>query len=625
MALREELEWQLEDYLRILFLHKWQVLIVAFIFGVLTATHMAQLPNIYTTSARILIETNPNRLLNFQTAGPVRRPWDRTFLQTEYQVIASRAVLSRVVEELHLAAFAPFSHSKDPVGSLRGTVQVNPVRGTKLVDIKTTGIKPELIARIANSVADNYARLNLERQRNMTTGGADWLRQEVDRVSKKMRVSQLRLQEFRERYGTLDFGEKHYSSVLQRLQGLHASLSKTRENRIEAETKFREKHPKLQELRAKEQEFQLALFDQEQRALELSRLGIQYNTLLREAKTSESIYNILLTRLEELSVQEGMQSNNVQIVDYALVPGRPIGPNRSNRVASFALLGFLVGYGLALLREKLTKIIRTRREFERLLEIPFLGHTSLMRMEARAGQPPSLITDSHSVIAESLRSIRTTLEFLLPSEQHHFLLVTSALPEEGKSFLSMNLALALHELGRKVLLVDGDLRRPTLHQAMKIELEPGLSSYLQEQAGMGELIQISAHGNELPVVAAGLTPQQPTELLVHPRLRELITFWKQEYQYVIMDTPPILAVADTSAIAGLADGILFLVRAERTHQEAMLAGKQRIVDVGGKIIGGILNGVRHQKERGYRYYYYKRYHQGEKPRRQGQVGAPKKL
>jgi len=603
-------ELQFDDYLRTLFLHKKLVMGLTLFFGLAGTLWVAQQPNIYQASTRILIETEAPRVVQFQEMSSAQ-PWDRTFLQTEYRVITSRAVLSRVAEELHLASFPPFSEFKDPIEKLDKMITIDPVRATKLVDIRVAGTKPDLIARIANGVADAYAKVNLDRRREMTTGGVQWLQEEVDKMETRMKESQLKLQEFREQHGTIDLGEDRQASVIQRIQALNVSLSKTREDRIEAETKYREKHPNLQELLNKEKELQLALFDQEQQALEMSRLSIQFNGLMREAKTSESIYNILLTRLKELSVQEGLQSNNVQVVDYALVPTRPTGPWRSRNIVLSALLGFLAGLGFALMIDLLTKTVRTRQDFELLLEIPFLGHIPQLALDRGRGKPlvSFLEKGPRSPVVENIRSIRTTLEFLLPAAPSHVLLITSALPEEGKSVVSSNLALSLHELGRKVLLIDADLRRPALYKYLQVNLEPGLSNYLKGDCDWPELLQEVPGVEGFPVIASGMTPEQPTDALSQPRFQEFLNACRERYQYILIDSPPVLVAADSAVISTFADGTLYVVRANRTHSEAVLTGKRRLADVGAKLIGGILNGARLELERGYRYYYSSRYEQ----------------
>ncbi len=608
MPLGTEFEWQLEDYLRAFWLHRRLILAACLSFGFLTFLYMAQKPNIYKASARILIEVQAPQVVQFQEVSPLQGMLAQNFLQTEYRVISSRAVLGRVVDELHLASFPPFSNAKDPVEMLEKILTVEPVRGTKLVDINILATKSDFAARLANGVADIYAQSNLERRRGMTTGGIQWLRDEVTKMEDKMRSAQLALQDFREKHSSVDFGEQQQNTGLQRIQALNAALMDTRKDRIEAETKYREKHPVIQELQAKERELQLALFDQEQKELVMNRLSIQYNALLREAKSSEEVYSILLKRLKELSVQEGIQSNNVQVVDYAQPPDIPIGPKRGRAVATAAFLGLVAGCGIAVARELFTKTIQTRRDFERSLEIPFLGHvpqiqgTQNRRHEA---DRPILLTMPHSQGAEAIRAIRTTLEFLLPAEKPHVLLITSGLPEEGKTFIALNLTIALLELGRKVLLVDGDLRRPNLHRLLQGRLEPGLSGYLQDQVELEELVQSIPLGQtSIPFVPAGITPAQPTDVLSNPKLKKTLDLWKQEYQYVIMDAPPVLVAADAAALATVSDGVIFVLRAGRTHVDASLAGKQRLIDVGAKLIGGILNGARLELERGYRYYYY---------------------
>ena len=608
--------WQMDDYLRVLRLHKRLILLFVLGSALLAFFHVIQKPNIYQASARILIEAQAPRVVQFQEVATTSLG-DRFFLQTEYQVITSYAVMTKVVEDLNLASFPPFSNmKKDPVLVLQGMVSVSPIRATKLVDIVVTGTRPDLITRIANGVAEIYARTNLERRRDLTTGGAQWLQAEVDQMETRMRESQTKLQEFREQHGATDFGDENQSSVMQRLQALNVQLNKVREDRLDAEMKYREKHPTLVELMAKERELQLGLFDQEQRALEMSRLSIQYTALLRETKTSEAIYNILLTRLKELSVQEGLQNNNVQLVDEARVPTRPIGPARTRQVLTATFVGLLLGLGLALLREITTKTVRTRQDFELLLAIPFLGHIPRMAALRKMGkkQKALFLRDPKSPVAETVRSVRTTLEFILPSDQSHLLLLTSALPEEGKSTISINLAIALHELGRKVLLIDCDLRRPTLHSYLDLPLEPGLSGFLQDAVTLQEVIQPVPAVEGLQIISAGLTPPHPSDLLSGQKFQEALKALKNEFQYILIDSPPVLVAADAAVMATFADGVIYIVRANHTHSEAAAAGKQRLVDVGAKVIGGVINGAHIELEQGYRYYYSNKYYR-EEPRR----------
>ncbi|MBI3318641.1 MAG: hypothetical protein HYZ90_05815, partial [Candidatus Omnitrophica bacterium] len=342
-TLLPEMEWELEDYLRLFRLHRGLILGTAILCGVFTAVQMSTQPNIYRATTRILIEAQTPQVTQFRELTPYVGASLQAFLQTEYQIITNPAVLERVISDLNLAAGPPFSMAEDPVAKLRGMITVELVRNTKLVDISAISTKRDLAARIANAVADTYARLNLERRQEMVTGGAEWLRDEVGKMEEKMKISQLALQAFREKHSNVDLGEEQQNTVIQRLRELTTVVTEAKKLRIEAETKYRQKHPALLELQAKEQELQQALSEQEQKALELNRLSIEYNTLLRDSKTSESIYNALLTRLKELSVQEGIQSNNVQVVSRAKTPKDPIGPNRRRAFFFSVLFGLFLG------------------------------------------------------------------------------------------------------------------------------------------------------------------------------------------------------------------------------------------------------------------------------------------
>ena len=609
MALIGPREWQIEDYLRVLFLHRWWVLLLTGTFGGFTALYMAQQPNIYTATTRIVVEFQAARVTQFEEVTPYATDYgDLGFIQTEYRIITSAPVMERVVRTLNLTQFPPFSRSEDPVELLQSLLDVKIVRGTRLVDITASGGKPELTARIADAVAEAYAALNLERRQQQTAGGARWLQDEVIKMEEGMRHAQLALQDFLEKNGTVDFGEAQQNLVLQRLRELSTAITQTREQRIEAETKYRQKHPAIQELVGKEKELAQAMNDQEQKTLEMSRLAIQYNALQREAKTTEGIYNSLLTRSKELSIQEGLKANNVKVVNTAKIPQEPSAPDRGRSIGVACLIGFLLGSGLAFFLELTSKTLRTRQEFEQILEIPFLGYVPLIRPGGvtRGRESLVLLNDSNSTAAEAVRSLRTTLEFLLPSGQQHVLMVTSALPQEGKSLVCANLAMALSEMGRKVLLVDGDMRRPSQHRIFQLRLEPGLGEYLQGSEKLETVVQKIPMVEGLYLIPAGGNSAQPIDLLISTKFQAAMEAWRQEYQYVLVDTPPVLAVADATTLTTLVDGTIFLLRAGRTHREVGLAAKQRLVDVGAKLIGGVLNGARLEMERGYRYYYYYR-------------------
>ena len=370
--------------------------------------------------------------------------------------------------------------------------------------------------------------------------------------------------------------------------------------------------------RAREQELQAALTEQERLALDLNRLELDYNNLSRQTKASADLYDSLNKRLKELEVTESLQTNNVRVVDEAKLPERPIAPNRLRIIGLWAFFGLLAGGVTAFLRETLTTTIRSRKDLEELLNLPFLGR--VLRVASASGRHSQehlfFVKHPDSVAAEGIRAIRTTLEFLLPEAPVHRLLVTSSLPEEGKSLASANLAVSLQELGRRVILIDADMRRPSLFRIFQIPLEPGLSTYLQNQASLEDIVQVPSGTHGLTVISSGALPPRPTDLLAGPRMAALIEELSASFQYIIVDTPPTLAVADATILSRLIDCALLVARANQTTRDAILAARQQLAQTPLKFLATLLNDLRPHTEMGYHYgYYYQHYGRGAKRRR----------
>ncbi|PIQ82706.1 MAG: hypothetical protein COV76_02180 [Candidatus Omnitrophica bacterium CG11_big_fil_rev_8_21_14_0_20_64_10] len=605
MALIGEVDWKPEDYLHAAFSHKFTLFMITLVIGSYAYFREAQKPDIYQASTEIVIEQDDADLVQFQRGARYNANAGDQFLRTEHMLIRGPEILQSVVKTLNLDAFPPFARSEYPADLLAGMVSVQPVRGTNLVNISVTGKKPDLVARISDAVAETYADRNLQRRIEKTGGGTQWLQEELAWTEKKMRAAQLELQNFLEEHETVDFSTNRQNTIFQRISDLNRALTQVKQERIEAETRYREKHPILQELLKREAEMEAAFKQQEKKALEFTRLSIQYNVLQRNSETTEGIYDVLLKRLKELSVEGNLQANNIRIISRAKIPKSPIGPNRQRGILVGIFLGLILGCGQAILREMLSKTLRNRREFEGTLQIPFLGALPDIHVgRAHKGKEKLfLIKQPQSTEAESLRAIRTTAEFLLPAQQSsHVLIITSAIPEEGKSLVSLSLAISLAELERRVVFIDADMRRPTVHASVNLPLDPGLSGFLEGKVDPGDLIQTSSEAPGLSVITAGSQPAQPTDLLISGKMKDLIHQLRDEFQYVILDTPPVLAVADTTALASLTDGIIYVVRAGRTPRDVTLAGKTRLTDVGAKLIGGVLNGT--QPEKRYVHYYY---------------------
>ena len=623
--------------------------------------------------------TEPVTFVDTLPALAARR--DAEFLATEYQLVSSRPVAEQVLHHLNLTGFPPFAGSNDPAQVLLGMVRVTPVRGTKLVDIVVTNTNAKLAMLIANATAQTYAEVNLERRRQQTTGGARWLRDEVNRAEQQMKEAQAALQQFKEEHHMVSLEERQ-NVIVQRLRELSTAATSAKTARLAAETAqgeleraiaagthvetvsvvhqsalvqglekdisdkegrlleqrktYGELHPSIVQLieeleilrqrlrteaqkvieglrvdteaaRRRSAELQQALAEQEQLALELNRLELQYQNLIRQAQFAADLFGSLAKRLKELEVAESMQSNNVRVIDEAKLPPRPISPNRPQFAIQGGILGLLLGVVSAFLSQTLTTTIRMRRDLETLVNLPFLGHVVRLKLPRSRSGPQSLFFTHHpnGVAAEGLRAIRTTLEFLLPETPTHRILVTSSLPDEGKSLVSANLAVSLKELGRRVVALDADMRRPTLYRTFGISLEPGLSNYLQGHIEIEEILQSPASCPGITVIASGPSPSRPADLLAGARFIALLKKLEESFDYVILDTPPVLAVADATILSRVVEGAILVVRANRTTRDTLLGTHRQLSQSPLKFMATVLNDVRPE----YDYQYYRRgYH-----------------
>lgn len=395
------------------------------------------------------------------------------------------------------------------------------------------------------------------------------------------------------------YGEKH-PAIAQLTEEL-AALRQQREGEVGKVVE--DARLEYAAVQAKEQELQQALVEQERLALGLNRLKLDYENLNRQAQLSVDLYNSLSKRLKELEVVQSMQSNNVRVVDDAKLPGGPMAPHRVRIVLQGLLLGLVLGGGLAFVQDLMTTTIRMRRDLEELVNLPFLGHVVRVPIP-RGRRGGALFFSRHpdGVASESLRAVRTTLEFLLPERATQRVLITSSLPQEGKTTVSSNLAVSLQELGRRVVIIDADMRRPTLFRTFQVPIEPGLSTYLQGQATLEEILQAPAHAQGVTVIASGATPPRPADLLASPKMGQLLDLLAASFQYILVDTPPVLAVADSTILSRVVDSAVLIVRANRTTRENLSSAHRILTQSPLKFLTTILNDVRPE----YEYQYYRR-------------------
>ncbi|MEW6365270.1 MAG: polysaccharide biosynthesis tyrosine autokinase [Acidobacteriota bacterium] len=386
----------------------------------------------------------------------------------------------------------------------------------------------------------------------------------------------------------------------------------------------------------KEQALASMFDDQKSEATQLNSAAIQYNSIKIEIDNKKRLMEELLTKQSETGISarlRGLRTSNIRVVDRAEVPKVPIGPRTRRNALLSILLGLFAGLGLAFLIEHLDSSVKSTEEVERIAALPALGVIPALNPDSNrngyyyyyyrrrtpgAGksakpavdQPKSIdlipLTASRSNIAEAYRAVRTAVLMASVDNPHRVFIVTSALPSEGKSATASNLAASLTQADKKVLLLDLDLRKPRLHRILGMKNVNGLTNYL---SGAAEYMSI-VRPTKVPglfLVSSGPLPPNPAELLHSQKMAELMSSLRQHFDYVLIDSPPMLTVTDALVIAPRTDGVLLVVWGGKTSREALKRAREKMDLLKVHCIGVVLNNIdleRHDYYYRHHYYHY---------------------
>lgn len=308
----------------------------------------------------------------------------------------------------------------------------------------------------------------------------------------------------------------------------------------------------------------------------------------------------------------GQTASALQVAQPALLPTQPIGPRVMFNTAVAALFGLLLALGVVAFLEYMDDTVKTPDEVEQATSLVTLG--AVMRFSTRDGTTGTLLSTDHfrNPAFEAYRLVRTNLEFASVDRPLAVLLVTSASPGEGKSTTVANLAIALAQTGKRVIIVDADLRKPILHRLFEVPNKQGLTNLLLVEDGQVEQHLQAGPIEGLRVLPSGLLPPNPAELLTSPRMAALIERLKHEADIVILDSPPVLAVADAIVLASRVDGTLLVVDSQRTRADALRRAYEALAKSGTHMLGVVLNKLS-KRSGSYYYYYYYYTHEGAAP------------
>ena len=357
---------------------------------------------------------------------------------------------------------------------------------------------------------------------------------------------------------------------------------------------------------------QEALDKQKTEANDLAEKLVQYHILQHDAESNKQLYDGLLQKLKEAGITAGLRSSNIRVVDPALAPTTPARPQKARNILLSFLVGLVGGVGLALFREYLDNTVKSPDDIEALTGLPSLavvpslpglnathGRFSRLAREAApqsaSGPRVELLSyiQPKSQISEAFRALRTSLLLSQADHPPQVILVTSALPREGKTTAAVNLAVTLAQLGDRTLLMDSDLRKPGIRRALNLTIgkEVGLSSYLAGVSTLDEVTIPHPTINNLVALTTGPVPPSPADLLSSHRMREAIVELRHRFKFIVIDSPPVMAATDPVILSALTDGVLLVVRSGETPKEAFTRTRDLLAAVKCRLLGVVLNAV----------------------------------
>ncbi len=722
-------------YLWVLRRRLWLMILLPCACVAIAFMRLVERPAQYSATVRLLIgeDVGAQRLSRQQVPLMATVNGDRD-LETQILVIQSRAVAEAVVEALNLTKRREFIAPPRParplwrtrvaqwlkevvptskesaeaknsdksaevaeiskrqaVRMLLSRLQVTPVRRTRLVDVSFSGYDRQLVADVANAIAEAYIQRETKRGMATIEQVMLYLGEQQAKFQEKVEKAEKGLLEYK-RQANLIALESREDVQENKLAALTAALSEARIARIRAEShynalkdvvagenqgtalgKFSDmpkiadlardylrtkgemerlskvygpKHPRMIELAGKVEEsqallqtevraavdgakaklemaqseekgLQQALDEQKKEVLELERKMIQYNVMKRDADSSEKLFNVLLEQAKEISLVGQHAQRAVEIFAKAEVPRYPMPAQRNRSVAAAMVLGLVIAIAIAFFLDYMDHSIKSVDDLEACLNLSVIGRVSGISDKEKGDQVegmPVVLASPASLVADAFRSLRTNLVFALRASGSRSLVITSTGPEEGKTTVASNLASALAQSGKEVLLVDADLRRPAVHRAFGIRPEIGLTDYLVGEADLDQIV-VKPVADGPSVIPCGRIPPNPSELLGSDTMASFFQWANENYDFVVFDAPPAATVSDALVLAGLVGTVLFVVRTGTASRTIAMRTVRQIQALSVQVPGAVLNDVdridRSQYGR-YGYSYYRKYHRYHK-------------
>ncbi len=489
---------------------------------------------------------------------------EEDYYRTQYQLLQSRSLLSKVYTKMKLGQVEEFANPNG-LKKLEKSLDVAPITRSRLVNVSATAYDPSLAADIVNTLTDTFVADNVS---NRVFMGQDVIAalESTERSSAEQELLN-------------SMPQVVNSDFIKTLKQQAARLTAERARLL---AKYTTQHPDV-----------ISVQNQ------LAAVDAQINTETRRLVQSIKI---------ELSGQ--FSGNNIRVIDPAVTPEKPVRPRKLINLAIGLLGGGLLGLMLVFVLEFLDQSVKSSEDLEEKLGLPFLGVVPYEKLKKKESEYATLLKDGNFLVAENVRNVRTMLDFALAGAHNAPLLITSSLQGEGKSHLSSNLLVAMAQTGKKVLLVDGDLRRARVHRVFKLSTEKGLSNIWDadpKKADYAANIQAVKDVPNLFVMTSGQRPPNPAELLNTPKLADFIAWATQHYDQVVVDCPAIMPVSDTLLWGKYIPRAVFVIKYGQTNAKLAQLALDKLQKAGIKVLGAVIGHYRPEGLSYGKYGYYKNY------------------
>jgi polysaccharide biosynthesis transport protein len=695
------------DYWPIVLRHKWTIfsaMLVALLVGAVVS--FSTIP-VYEAVGRIVINREGADTAGLKNTDAGESNFDDDYMvamDTQTHVFQSDAIARLVIQRLNLDSDPAFSGkggvpevsvTTGPGAKLRkiephreaalvakfhGSMQINSIPRTRLLEIRFSSSDPSLAAKAVNALIDAYIEQNYKTHLDATARTSDWLTQQLSELQMEVEESQEKLVRYEKEHGILGIDEKE-NIITSRLNELNKELTAAEGDRMQKESVYRlassgdpdllsnldpssplvklrsqeedlhrqlalanvhfqPTYPKVEELNEqmgavqadikteitrlatryqkdylaaleREKLLRASLEDQKTEENQLNESAIEYSLLKRDVESNRQLYEGLLQKLKEARVMTGLRSSNVSIVDPASPPTAPATPNIPRNLVMSLMFGLASGLSLAFVLESRDNTVHSLEQVRMITALPSLGIIPLssrpsrsLSQSKRLPQIPTALASAmrpKSEIAEAYRALRTSILLSKAGKSAKVLMITSALPQEGKTTTSINLAVVLAQQGSRVLLIEADMRRSGISQVLRLKSDVGLSTILEHDTIADTAFRSVQDVPNLWVLPAGPLALHPSEMLASPRMRELLRSLEPEFDHIIIDTPPVLSVTDAALLSALADSTLLVIRAGMTSRAALRRVHDVLAHVDARIMGTILNAADLSEPDGYHY------------------------